>query len=183
LLPGAKVKGRLRHECEKLARVLGWDIFSAPLPKTLSPTTVNSKFEQKYTVPGYRGYHCLVSQIFGDPILPSRILVDDLICDIPATDLEEILRPSVTINRRRRTSDEKKLFFLETSPANLQLSFEGEIYLLPACPEYAQALIMAALQHINALGGSKSAGLGWLTWEASIEESKTNFDWSQLLPE
>ncbi|MEL6461217.1 MAG: RAMP superfamily CRISPR-associated protein [Cyanobacteria bacterium J06621_15] len=185
LIPGSQLKGRLRHECEKLARGLGWTIFSAPLPKTLSPTTaeVETKFQDKYTVPGYRGYHCLVSQIFGDPILPSRILVDDLICSIPATDLEEILRPSVTINRRRRTSDEKKLFFLETSPPNAQLKFTGEIYLLPKSPEYSQALILAALQHINALGGSKSAGLGWLTWEVDAKAFKDNFEWSKLLPE
>ncbi|MEO1428366.1 MAG: RAMP superfamily CRISPR-associated protein [Cyanobacteria bacterium J06633_8] len=183
LIPGSQLKGRLRHECEKLARGLGWQIFSAPLPKTLSPATVESRFQDKYTVPGYRGYHCLVSQIFGDPILPSRILVDDLICSIPAADLEEILRPSVTINRRRRTSDEKKLFFLETSPANAQLRFGGEIYLLPKSPEYSQALILAALQHINALGGSKSAGLGWLTWEVGTKASKDNFEWSKLLPE
>lgn len=186
LIPGSQLKGRLRHECEKLARGLGWTIFSAPLPKNLSPMTVESRFEDKYTVPGYRGYHCLVSQIFGDPILPSRIFVDDLICSIPGTDLAEILRPSVTINRRRRTSDEKKLFFLETSPVNAQLKFEGEIYLLPQSPEYSEALIMAGLQHINALGGSKSAGLGWLTWEVSVKtsnKSKNNFNWSQLLPE
>jgi len=183
LIPGSQLKGRLRHECEKLARGLGWDIFYAPQPKTLSPTTVESRFEGKYTVSGYRGYHCLVSQIFGDPILPSRIQVDDLICSIPTADLEEILRPSVTINRRRRTSDEKKLFFLETSPPNAQLRFEGEIYLLPKSPEYSQALIIAALQHINALGGSKSAGLGWLTWEVDTKALKDNFEWSKLLPE
>ena len=40
----------------------------------------------------------------------------------------------------------------------------GNIY-LSNVPDYAGALILAGLRHINALGGSKSAGLGWLHWE------------------
>ena len=53
---------------------------------------------------------------------------------------------------------------METSPANAQLQFQGDIYFLPDCPDFGKALIYAGLQHINALGGSKSSGLGWLTW-------------------
>ena len=83
--------------------------------------------------------------------------------------LPEVLRPGVTINRRRRTAEEKKLYFLETSPVNAQLRFEGNILIQPSLnleqPDYAPVLIWAGLQHIYALGGSKSAGLGWLHWE------------------
>ena len=185
LIPASQLKGRLRHECEKLARCLGWQIFSAPTAKLLCPqeTEILSQFRTAYQVSGYRGYHCLVSQIFGNPILPSRIIVDDLICDFASVDLPELLRPGVTINRRRRTADEKKLYLLETSPANAQLSFKGEIHLLPDCPNYAKPLIIAALHHIHALGGSKSAGLGWLRWEGLPKITKHDQAWLSLLPE
>jgi CRISPR/Cas system CSM-associated protein Csm3 (group 7 of RAMP superfamily) len=184
LIPASQLKGRLRHECEKLARSLGWQIFSAPTAELLCPTEtqVLSRFRTNYHVPGYRGYHCLVSQIFGDPILPSRIIVDDLICSVASIDLPEVLRPGVTINRRRCTADEKKLYLLETSPANAQLSFEGSIHLLADCPNYAKPLIIAALHHIHALGGSKSAGLGWFRWEELAQIPKDDINWLSLLP-
>ncbi|NJM71968.1 MAG: CRISPR-associated protein Csm3 [Scytonema sp. RU_4_4] len=185
LIPASQLKGRLRHECEKLARGLGWQIFESPGAETLCPREeqVESQFRERYQVAGYKGYHCPISQIFGNPILPSRIIVDDLICDLEAEDLAEVLRPGVTINRRRRVAEEQKLYFLETSPANSQLEFSGEIHLLPDCPPYAKALILAGLRHIHALGGSKSVGLGWLRWKELETLPKDDSAWEKLLPE
>lgn len=186
LIPASQLKGRLRHECEKLARGLGWQIFSSPNAEILCPTEeqVEEQFKETYQVSGYRGYHCFVSQIFGNPILPSRIIVDDLICTEAAENLpSEVLRPGVTINRYRHTAEEKKLYFLETSPANAQLEFKGAIHFLqPDCPAYAKTLIIAALHHIHALGGSKSAGLGWLHWQELPKIEQDDAIWSGLLP-
>lgn len=185
LIPASQLKGRLRHECEKLAKGLGWQIFTSPNPETLCPTEeqVEEQFKEIYKIAGYRGYHCFVSQIFGNPVLPSRIIVDDLICEEDQENLPEVLRPGVTINRSRRTAEEKKLYFLETSPANAQLQFKGAIHLLqPDCPVYAKALIIAALHHIHALGGSKSAGLGWLQWQELPKIEQDDAIWSSLLP-
>jgi CRISPR/Cas system CSM-associated protein Csm3 (group 7 of RAMP superfamily) len=185
LIPASQLKGRLRHECEKLARGLGWQIFESPGAKTLCPTEeqVESQFQKRYQVAGYKGYHCFISQIFGNPILPSRIVVDDLICNLEAENLPEVLRPGVTINRRRRVAEDQKLYFLETSPANSQLEFTGEIHLMPDCPEYARPLILAGLRHIHALGGSKSVGLGWLRWKELETLQKDDSVWETLLPE
>lgn len=168
LIPGSQLKGRLRHECEKIARGLKWDICYSPNPQTMCPQRagLDGNFErEEYKISkDDKNHHCLICQIFGNPVLPSRIIVDDLICEEDPDNLPEIIRPGVTINRRRRTSEESKLYFLETSPANTKLRFKGDIHLLNA-PPYAAPLILAGLKHINALGGSKSAGLGWLTWE------------------
>jgi CRISPR/Cas system CSM-associated protein Csm3 (group 7 of RAMP superfamily) len=186
LIPGSQVKGRLRHECEKLARALGWQIFYAPMATELSPEKgqVWSEFQEIYQVKGYRDYHCVVSQIFGDPILPSRVMVDDFICTTPADELIEVFRPGVTINRRRRTAEENKLYLLETSPANVQLEFKGDIYLQPSfethSPDLAKPLIFAAFRHIHALGGSKSTGLGWLHWENLPTLSPDDAIWRKL---
>lgn len=190
IIPGSQIKGRLRHECEKLASALGWQIFYAPTAEALSPNNkqVLPQFRDIYQIPGYKGYHCIVSQIFGNPILPSRIVVEDLICPLRADELLEVLRPGVTINRRRRTSEERKLYLLETSPANAQLMFAGDIHLLPPLTSShpnisssAKPLILAALHRINALGGSKSAGLGWLQWQNLPTITADDPVWSNLV--
>jgi CRISPR/Cas system CSM-associated protein Csm3 (group 7 of RAMP superfamily) len=87
------------------------------------------------------------------------------------------LRPGVTINRRRGTAEDQKLYFLETSPAHVSLRFTGTLHLQPTwinvdqegqeqeTTDFAKALLFAGLHQIHALGGSKSTGLGWLHWE------------------
>ena len=137
--------------------------------------------------------NCLISKIFGNPQIPSRLQVDDLICKATRDDLPpEVIRPSVTINRRRGTAEDEKLYYLETSPANQQLEFTGQIHLelasehdypeLAAELEYALPLLTAGLKHIKALGGSKSAGLGWLTWELpeTLNIDSTHPGWAKL---
>jgi CRISPR/Cas system CSM-associated protein Csm3 (group 7 of RAMP superfamily) len=109
--------------------------------------------------------------------------VDDLVCPQEKEDLPDVLRPGVTINRSRRTAEDKKLYLLETSPANAQLQFEGAIHLLePDCSPYAKVLVIAGLHHIHALGGSKSAGLGWLRWKELPKVEQNDAAWSSLLP-
>ncbi|WP_414529048.1 RAMP superfamily CRISPR-associated protein [Nodularia chucula] len=168
LIPASQLKGRLRHECEKIARGLKWPICYSPNPQTMCPARVGLTEDfarTEYIISeDAEQHHCLICQIFGNPVLPSRIILDDLICEEEPDNLPEVIRPGVTINRRRRTAEENRLYFLETSPANTQLRFTGNIYLSNA-PIYAGSLILAGLRHINALGGSKSAGLGWLHWE------------------
>ncbi|QLE54771.1 RAMP superfamily CRISPR-associated protein [Nostoc sp. TCL26-01] len=183
LIPASQLKGRLRHECEKIARGLKWHICYSPNPQTMCPQRAG--LSEDFIISDYeistlaedRQHHCLICQIFGNPVLPSRITFDDLICQEAPENLPEVIRPGVTINRRRRTAEEDKLFFLETSPANTQLRFTGNIYLSHP-PVYAAALIQAGLRHIHALGGSKSAGLGWLHWEfpaLTVEQAAWDF--------
>jgi CRISPR/Cas system CSM-associated protein Csm3 (group 7 of RAMP superfamily) len=209
-IPGSQLKGRLRHECEKLLRGLGWFILESPKaePLSLDEEKFDAALRRHYRqvsdqvkagqseedfIQAYghdfrsgighaRGYHCLISKIFGNPILPARIMVDDLICPLTKDELPEILRPGVSINRRRRVAEDQKIYFLETSPANAQLEFSGNLQFLPGVPEQAKPLILAGLRHIHALGGSKSAGLGWLSWRIEDDTDTSNFDWSQLLP-
>jgi CRISPR/Cas system CSM-associated protein Csm3 (group 7 of RAMP superfamily) len=145
LIPASQLKGRLRHECEKIARALGWAICESPTaPKmVIRKQNAPSAFQRhEYEISGYNEtYHCLIGQIFGDPVLPSRVIFEDLICQENPENLPEVMRPGVTINRRRHTAEDQKLFFLETSPANVKLRFEGDIHILPSFtperPDYA----------------------------------------------
>lgn len=193
LIPGSQLKGRLRHECEKLARGLTWSICNSPNPVTMCPQRAgfSEEEEAKFHIEPYSldnqdqdsqtVYHCLICQIFGNPSLPSRLLCDDLICEVAPENLPEVLRPGVTINRRRRTAEEQKLYYLETSPVNTQLPFTGAIHLHPQAPLPSKPLILAALRHINALGGSKSAGLGWLHWQIDTQiEDIQDQEWDAL---
>ena len=166
-IPASQLKGKIRHECEKLARGLGWNICYPPDPNLMCSH-------------GEDNDHCLICQLFGNPTRQSQILCDDLICK---TDLEwtEVIRPGVTINRRRRTSEDQKLFFIETSPMNAELEFIGEISFLQNCPEVGKILVMAALKQITALGGSKSTGLGWLRWKLGNIAFSDDV-WNKLIP-
>lgn len=186
LIPASQLKGRIRHECEKLARGLGWQICQAPKPEKMCPqrqhlSENDTTFHREdYQVSGDEGYHCLSCQLFGNSTLPSKILVDDLHCKTNLNSLE-VIRPGVTINRRRGVAENQKLYFLETSPMNAELNFSGEISLLPNCPEVGKLLVLAALKQIVALGGNKSTGLGWLRWKIegiNVDEKA----WNQLIP-
>lgn len=176
LIPASQLKGRLRHECEKLARGLGWSICNSPNPQTMCPQRAGlssqeaQRFQRsEYQIEAKQQHHCLICQIFGNPVLSSKVLFDDLICTQDPESVAEVLRPGVTLNRMRRTAEDQKLFFLETSPANAQLTFVGHIHLPTDFPEWAKALTLAGLKHIHALGGSKSAGLGWLHWDDRLD--------------
>ncbi len=189
LIPASQLKGRVRHECEKLLRGLKLPVCQSPNPQRMCPQRAGLveieaiKFQREtYQVSGDQRYHCFVCQMFGNPALSSRLLFDDLICTTDPNDIPEVVRSRVTINRRRRTAEDQKLFLLETSPANAQLRFEGAIHLQSGCPPYTKALLLAAFHHIHALGGSKSGGLGWLHWELPKENLETTV-WDMLLLE
>ncbi len=194
LIPASQLKGRLRHECEKLAKGLKWEVCQSPVATTMCPQrlglsdTDEEKFQQLYQKEDEEQYHCLICQMFGNPALPSRLIFDDLICDESPDNLPETIRPGVTINRRLRTAEAEKLYYLETSPPNAELEFVGKIHIQPGFPEEGKPLLIAALKHINALGGSKSAGLGWLHWNwkyKSTDQTKEFINekaWKMLLP-
>ncbi|MEN8445952.1 MAG: RAMP superfamily CRISPR-associated protein [Cyanobacteria bacterium J06555_13] len=191
VIPASQLKGRLRHECEKLARGLGWPICESPVAQRMCPQRagLSPEAEQRFHRDSYRlppspgenhddtQAHCLICQLFGNPSLPARLQFSDLVCTEPEESIPEVLRPGVSINRRRRTAEEQKLYFLETSPANAALRFEGEIQVLPpwgsrdeTTTPFAKALVLTGLKHIYALGGGKSTGLGWLRWEYNKED-------------
>lgn len=175
VIPASQIKGRLRHECEKLTRALGWPTCVSPVAQTMCPQVglSNPAFQiEDYALnltfaDSRPQHHCLICQLFGNPALPARLQFSDLVCTTPPDNIPEVLRPGVSINRRRRTAEDQKLYFLETSPANAALEFKGAIVLEPDTPSYARALILAGLRHIHALGGGKSTGLGWLHWQST----------------
>lgn len=192
MIPASQLKGRLRHECEKIARGLKWPVCQSPKAATMCPQRAGIEDELEFHRDEYKHnnrYHCIICQLFGNPSLPSRLIFQDLICQESPENLpSEIIRPGATINRRRRVAEDKKLYYLETSPMNAELQFTGSIQILPQRinftntlhEDYAKALIFSALKHINALGGSKSRGLGWIHWQNLSIPSINSQAWNDL---
>jgi CRISPR/Cas system CSM-associated protein Csm3 (group 7 of RAMP superfamily) len=179
VIPASQVKGRLRHQCERIARSLGWPVCESPKAQTMCP-------QWPHTPNG----HCLICRIFGNPALPSRVLFSDLVCAEPQETVPTVLRPGVTINRRRGTAEDARLYFLETTPVRAGLKFVGSLHILQDVPSenvfpqddppQTRMLLSAGLTLIDALGGSKSAGLGWVRWTFDALQAGETLDWSLL---
>ena len=159
LLPGSQLKGRLRHAAEAL--LAGLD---RPVPTSFDDDDSPDN---------------LIRQIFGSPMHRSPLRFADLRCrlddaaldldahPVPGHRLSEI-RPSVAINRRRRTAEDKLLMIQEAAVGGLRFAADPAIVgQLPAL-EHA-ALLWAALLGTSRWGGAKSRGLGWATLRTTVQ--------------
>lgn len=167
ILPGSHLKGRLRHACEVLARRGGLSVCDAPRPQTMCP--------HLGTIPA----PCPICQIFGSPAYPGPLHFDSLIY-AEATPFPT-LRPGVSLNRRRRTAEDQRLYFVETSPPGGQVHFHRSPAIrgwLDAERAEAQTrLLLAGLAFLRTWGGGKSRGLGWghVQWQARLDDEPLVF--------
>ncbi|HKG22538.1 MAG TPA: RAMP superfamily CRISPR-associated protein [Blastocatellia bacterium] len=159
IIPGSHLKGRLRHECEKLVRALGEEVCESPRAESMCPQLAGLPEENKSRIKKVGGI-CPVCKLFGNPAIPSAILVSDLVWEERWT--TETIRNRVAINRRRGTAEDRRLFFIETTPTGVELEFKGRLFVLRALEPQERKLVAAGLAQINALGGGKSGGSGWL---------------------
>lgn len=164
-VPGSTLKGRLRHECERLVRTLTGDdlaVCRGPQPETMCPNLAN--------VTG--GPPCPVCRIFGRPGRPGIFAFSDLalLSDLhPQPDDRAALRTDsrfgVSLSRRRRVAKEDLLYTTEVwSRGPDTLIFEGTIegQIAGSDDLWQVALLLAGLRSLLALGGGRSRGLGWL---------------------
>lgn len=163
VLPGSHLKGRLRHACEAIARAQNIAVCVSPRAETMCP-----QWDRVEKPP------CPICTVFGSPAWPSPLQFGDLLYGEPMIedntvqplDQEPFIRPGASINRRRRTVEEQRLFFIETSPPGAQAHFYGPEaitgWLVDDQRAAAQVkLLLAGLELIRNWGGGKSRGLGW----------------------
>lgn len=79
-------------------------------------------------------------------------------------------RPGVVINRKTRTSEEKKLFFFETTEhlnPDAPLIFESDLSISPELERNSRLMdsFRASIRAVFAIGGSKSRGMGVCEFE------------------
>ncbi|EFO79706.1 hypothetical protein OSCT_2391 [Oscillochloris trichoides DG-6] len=162
IIPGSQLKGKLRHAAERLLNSVG-----QPVPNGFDDPQTNSLI------------HTLFGAGGGDRA-PLRFR--DLVCvrtkGIKAEHLSQI-RPSVSINRRRGTAEDARLFFQEAAHEDLVYraapAIAGELEQLGHA-----ALLWGALRFTERWGGGGSRGLGWMESTITLRWDGTEQNETQL---
>ena len=157
-IPASTLKGTWRHACEAIARGQEHFVCNSPRAETMCAEA-----------------HCVVCQLFGAPTLAAKIFLSDLVAATELAAQSTEIRNGVTLNRQRRTAEEQRLYFTETSLSHAGIAFSGDVTLANEVTEAQIELLKAGLQAIHAIGTGKSRGLGWLNIEIEREE-KEAFD-------
>ncbi len=160
IIPGSQVKGKLRWAAEQLLRGLGQDI----------PAPFEGREREELDT--------LVRSLFGSPQQRSPLFFADLpgVIGDPAQ-LEALrdkpeqrrsqIRPSVALDRQRRTVAEKLLVFQETALETTRFHAERAITGRVDSFDHA-ALLWAAARLSTRWGGARSRGLGWAEVTARV---------------
>jgi CRISPR-associated protein Csx10 len=180
IIPASALKGALRIEFERLARLAQKHGLIDGEPAVCDagiPDNACGKEEGQ----------CIVCRLFGTPGAEGKLrfhdakIVDDALIRLFVRKREETeeprhtplragydVRPGVGIGRSRKTSEEQLLFMSETlAPFLPDCIFEAEIE-GDNVDETEERLLKQAVQSLIAIGGDKSRGLGRV--EASLEE-------------
>lgn len=201
ILPGSQVRGVLRHACERLLRAMEEPICKGPRPEAMCPQFEEPAIRQISDPldPGRQVRRCVLCAVFGSPYFPSPLQFHDLVCSNPFrldgdqsyTDPREArlgtetVRPMVSLNRRRGVAEGQRLFFIETTPAQPQLTFSNPEAVVGVLESEAQAkLLLAGLRTIVALGGGRSRGFGWVSIQPAAwldDRGVTPSGWEALL--
>lgn len=159
IIPGSQLKGRLRHAAEALLRGIGSDV-----PDVFAENPPDDG---------------LIAAIFGVPQRRSPLRFNDLVCVVESSMARELaeIRPSVSVNRRRGTAEDARLFYQEAAHADLvyQGSINGRLEKL----EHV-ALLWAALQLCRRWGGGSSRGFGWAAIDAGVTWGGRSCDPAEL---
>lgn len=153
LIPGSTLKGKIRYECERILRHLGREVCHSPRAETMCPHDVQVKNPP-----------CPVCQIFGGSGLPARLFFGDALTrdDEGIAPYLTRVQAGVALSRKRRTAEDERLYYIERGVKGI--IYEGTIdgYLDDALAHQQLALVMAAIERLCAVGGSKSRGSGWI---------------------
>jgi len=181
IIPGSQIRGNLRHACERLMRSVGAAdrICHGPRPEGMCPHSPHvsiRKVPDPHT-PGQELQRCMLCGLFGSAYFSSPLQFHDLVCHNPfrqpgtspyasqrdARLGDATLRTMVSLNRQRRVTQEQRLFFVETTPVQPSLGFTNDRAITGMLETAAEAqLLLAGFKIVNALGGGRSRGLGWI---------------------
>ncbi len=163
VVPASSLKGRLRHTCKQLAEALGQKTCDAPVAEKMCPF---------YELDGDEEF-CPICCLFGSPWLESHLTFTDLTLKEPVFLVEgripprTSLRYGVGLSRHRRVAQDKLLYTSEVFLPGSTVTLGGEIHGW-LDREEDLGLLVAGLENLVALGGSKSTGMGWCDLEFEI---------------
>lgn len=185
IIPASTIKGKVRSECERILRGINPEIICRP-PKA-------EEMCPHYDLPGekdkpvYERDVCPICKLFGTTGRKARLLFSDATLDMKTKlerekleGVDSQIRPGVTISRKRRTAEDERLYFIETSSPKAGFIFKGVIQgNIQSNKEVA--LILAGIRNVPALGGGKSRGMGWIGIREEILIDNVRMDTKQLL--
>lgn len=161
-LPGSQIKGVLRHQCERLAALLGCDVVSPHFQVGLAQEELLRNFR-----PLVRS-GLLIDRLFGSRFQGDCLFVDDALPEVgsvwPKRD-----HARTSIDRLSRTARDRTLFVSEVITGGKARFLQGRLRgrhapgLLTCMGDgfpYEYALLLAGLITLDALGGDRSVGLG-----------------------
>jgi CRISPR/Cas system CSM-associated protein Csm3 (group 7 of RAMP superfamily) len=172
IVPASSFKGRLRHTCKQLAEALGYKTCNDPQADGMCPGIVPDV------------ELCPTCRLFGSRYRPSPLTFSDL----PLTEPEFLtqgvppptsLRYGVGLSRRRGVAADQLLYdtevFLPGGPVTCAGEIGGQV------SETDLGLLVAGLDNLMTLGGSKTSGLGWceihyLLWQITETTEKRELD-------
>jgi CRISPR/Cas system CSM-associated protein Csm3 (group 7 of RAMP superfamily) len=164
LLPGSQLKGKLRHSAAAILRSLGLPCQEHNDDDRSEPNLLRELFGSPQQASPLH-FNNLLGLI---GTLPERN--DDPTYRNDTSQRQSMIRPSVSINRRRGTAEEQRLSFQETTLEGIRFynrqAIVGDLAAIAAersqFDDLARAsLLWAAILHNQRWGGAKSRGLGW----------------------
>jgi CRISPR/Cas system CSM-associated protein Csm3 (group 7 of RAMP superfamily) len=110
---------------------------------------------------------CPVCQIFGGSGLQSRLFFGDAVTKADGNMAPYLARvqAGVALSRKRRTAEDERLYYIERGVEGLVYAGTIDGYLEDNLATQQVALIIAAIERLVAIGGSKSRGAGWAKTE------------------
>ena len=197
VIPGAHLKGVLRHHCERLVGALGLEV--------VSPHSARGS-EDLELVRNFRPLshsELLVDRLFGTRYQGECLFVSNAVARGDPRSAETAIVARTAIDRVTGTAKENHLFTTEIVEGGSQLfgtvrgrhpggvlTQEDEGF------PYEYSLLVAALLSLDVLGADKSTGLGrcevcilaaslrWNGEEVSVEDALSSFqetEWKELL--
>ncbi len=162
-ISASTLKGKWRHAVEQVANSL------ALQP---APCVTHEKMCRQDAL-------CVVCQLFGSPWQAGALRFVNLPITGPSSIMhlrnDKTYHPSTTqrtgvaINRRRRVAQDQHLYDTELFWPGIPLVFSGTMH--GNISQRQAGLLLAGLRLLPALGGSKSAGLGWVKSEAKFKDA------------
>jgi CRISPR/Cas system CSM-associated protein Csm3 (group 7 of RAMP superfamily) len=153
-IPATSIKGRLRHEVERILRAISAVfICQPPTPETMCQPI------DEMTV-------CPLCYLFGSPWQEAALWFTNL--ELTPGDREFIYktrnpqtqtRYSVSIERKRRVQEQKRLFDIELFEPGIAWTFSGTATYRGTLVDLAPVLLAA--KAVEALGSGRSRGYGW----------------------
>lgn len=177
-VPGAQIKGVLRHRCEELAAAMGaGDVVSPHVTSRFPPQALLKQFQPLHNCTS------IVDRLFGTRYQGDCLFVEDAIPPKNG-EVSSAIHSRTAIDRVSGTAKHATLYSTEVAvgeTCNLigRLSARHPAGVLTQAPDddgfpYEYALLLASLLTIDRLGADKSVGLG----ECSVAVSGDAVRWN-----